>query len=97
MSAKVGKYTLIKTLGTGSYSKVKLGLDKETGRYYAKFKLNMHYKLTAHYPANVLAYATKVLGMKKLQKDAERWQKMNGKIDIIDGLLAYFIKTDFAF
>jgi serine/threonine protein kinase len=35
MQSKLGKYTLLKTLGTGCYSKVKLAQVKETGNYYA--------------------------------------------------------------
>ena len=35
MPSKLGKYTLIRTLGSGANSKVKLGLDKTTGRYFA--------------------------------------------------------------
>ena len=35
MPQQLGKYTLIKTLGTGANSKVKLALDKSTGRYSA--------------------------------------------------------------
>ena len=35
MPSTLGKYTLIRTLGSGANSKVKLGLDKETGTYYA--------------------------------------------------------------
>lgn len=35
MPSKLGKYTLLRTLGTGANSKVKLGLDKESGTYYA--------------------------------------------------------------
>lgn len=35
MPSKLGKYTLLRTLGSGANSKVKLGLAKESGRYYA--------------------------------------------------------------
>ena len=35
MPSQLGKYTLVKTLGSGANSKVKLGLDKDTGRYFA--------------------------------------------------------------
>ena len=35
MPSKLGKYTLVRTLGSGAYSKVKLGLDESTGNYYA--------------------------------------------------------------
>ena len=35
MPSKLEKYTLIKTLGEGAYSKVKLALDRENGQYYA--------------------------------------------------------------
>ena len=35
MGKKVGKYELTKTLGTGNFSKVKLGIDTETGECYA--------------------------------------------------------------
>lgn len=35
MPSKLGKYTLVRTLGTGANSKVKLAHDKETGQYYA--------------------------------------------------------------
>ena len=35
MPQQLGKYTLLRTLGTGANSKVKLALDKETGNYYA--------------------------------------------------------------
>ena len=35
MPSQLGKYTLIRTLGSGANSKVKLGLDKETGQYFA--------------------------------------------------------------
>src|SRR5437879_4713935 len=35
MPSKLGKYTLVRTLGSGAYSKVKLALDEETGTYYA--------------------------------------------------------------
>ena len=35
MSSKLGKYTLLRTLGSGANSKVKLGIDKASGRYYA--------------------------------------------------------------
>lgn len=35
MPSQLGKYTLIRTLGSGANSKVKLGLDKFTGQYYA--------------------------------------------------------------
>jgi serine/threonine protein kinase len=31
----LGKYTLLQTLGSGANSKVKLGLDKLTGTYFA--------------------------------------------------------------
>ena len=37
MPSKLGKYSFIKTLGQGAFSKVKLALDKETGiRYEVK-------------------------------------------------------------
>lgn len=35
MPSQLGKYTLLRTLGSGANSKVKLGLDKGTGRYFA--------------------------------------------------------------
>lgn len=35
MPSQLGKYTLVKTLGSGANSKVKLGLDKSTGNYFA--------------------------------------------------------------
>jgi serine/threonine protein kinase len=35
MPSKLGKYTLVRTLGSGAYSKVKLAQDSETGLYYA--------------------------------------------------------------
>ena len=35
MPSQLGKYTLVRTLGSGANSKVKLGLDKATGTYYA--------------------------------------------------------------
>lgn len=35
MPSQLGKYNLIKTLGSGANSKVKLGVDKDTGRHYA--------------------------------------------------------------
>ena len=35
MPSQLGKYTLLKTLGSGANSKVKLGLDKSTGRHFA--------------------------------------------------------------
>lgn len=35
MPSQLGKYTLTRTLGTGANSKVKLGLDKATGQYFA--------------------------------------------------------------
>mmetsp|Transcript_18617 Transcript_18617/g.17713 ORF Transcript_18617/g.17713 Transcript_18617/m.17713 type:complete len:297 (+) Transcript_18617:36-926(+) len=35
MSSQLGKYTLLRTLGTGANSKVKLSLDKATGTYFA--------------------------------------------------------------
>jgi serine/threonine protein kinase len=35
MPSQLGKYTLLRTLGSGANSKVKLGLDKESGRYFA--------------------------------------------------------------
>ena len=35
MPSKLGKYTLLRTLGSGANSKVKLGLDKASGRYFA--------------------------------------------------------------
>lgn len=35
MPSQLGKYNLVRTLGSGANSKVKLGVDKETGRYYA--------------------------------------------------------------
>ena len=35
MPSQLGKYTLVRTLGSGANSKVKLGLDKSTGRYFA--------------------------------------------------------------
>jgi serine/threonine protein kinase len=35
MPSQLGKYTLIRTLGSGANSKVKLGLDKATGNYFA--------------------------------------------------------------
>ncbi len=35
MPSQLSKYTLLRTLGTGANSKVKLGLDKATGQYYA--------------------------------------------------------------
>jgi serine/threonine protein kinase len=31
MPSKLGKYILKRTLGTGAFSKVKLGIDEETG------------------------------------------------------------------
>ena len=34
-NSKLGKYTLIRTLGQGAFSKVKLALNKEDGKYYA--------------------------------------------------------------
>lgn len=35
MPSQLGKYNLLRTLGSGANSKVKLGLNKETGEYYA--------------------------------------------------------------
>ena len=35
MPSQLGKYTLIRTLGSGANSKVKLGLDKTSNRYFA--------------------------------------------------------------
>lgn len=35
MPSQLGRYTLMKTLGSGANSKVKLGLDKSTGQYFA--------------------------------------------------------------
>ena len=35
MPSQLGKYTLIRTLGSGANSKVKLGLDKTNNRYFA--------------------------------------------------------------
>lgn len=35
MPTKLGKYTLVRTLGSGAYSKVKLAQDSETGQFYA--------------------------------------------------------------
>ena len=35
MPSYIGKYRLIRTLGTGAYSKVMLALDKSNGEYYA--------------------------------------------------------------
>jgi 5'-AMP-activated protein kinase catalytic alpha subunit len=35
MPSKLGKYILLRTLGSGAYSKVKLARDSETGRFYA--------------------------------------------------------------
>ena len=35
MPSKVGKYQLDKTLGTGAFSKVKLGIDTETSKKFA--------------------------------------------------------------
>jgi serine/threonine protein kinase len=35
MTAKLGKYILLQTLGSGANSKVKLGFDKEANEYYA--------------------------------------------------------------
>lgn len=35
MQSKIGKYTLVRTLGSGAYAKVKLAVDEETGKYYA--------------------------------------------------------------
>lgn len=35
MPARLGKYSLVKTLGQGAFSKVKLAVDKETGKQYA--------------------------------------------------------------
>lgn len=35
MPSKLDKYTLLRTLGQGAYSKVKLGLRKDTGEYFA--------------------------------------------------------------
>ena len=35
MPSQLGKYTLLRTLGSGANSKVKLGQDKTSGSYYA--------------------------------------------------------------
>jgi serine/threonine protein kinase len=35
MPSKLGKYILLRTLGSGAYSKVKLARDPETGKFYA--------------------------------------------------------------
>jgi len=35
MPSQLGQYTLLKTLGTGANSKVKLALDKTTNKHYA--------------------------------------------------------------
>lgn len=35
MSTYLNKYKLLKTLGSGGYSKVKLAEDPDTGRHYA--------------------------------------------------------------
>ena len=35
MPSKLGKYTLVRTLGNGANSKVKLGLDEASGKAYA--------------------------------------------------------------
>ena len=35
MPSQLGKYTLLRTLGTGANSKVKLGVDATSGLYYA--------------------------------------------------------------
>jgi serine/threonine protein kinase len=35
MPSRLGKYSLVRTLGQGAFSKVKLAVDKETGKQYA--------------------------------------------------------------
>ncbi len=35
MPSTLGRFSLVKTLGSGANSKVKLGIDKENGQYYA--------------------------------------------------------------
>ena len=35
MPSQLGKYTLLRTLGSGANSKVKLGIDKSNNRYFA--------------------------------------------------------------
>jgi serine/threonine protein kinase len=35
MPSILGRYTLVKTLGSGANSKVKLGVDKALGQYFA--------------------------------------------------------------
>lgn len=35
MPSKLGKYVLVRTLGSGANSKVKLGHDAETDKYFA--------------------------------------------------------------
>jgi serine/threonine protein kinase len=35
MPSELGAYTLLRTLGSGANSKVKLGLNKSNGKYYA--------------------------------------------------------------
>ena len=35
MPSTLGRFTLVKTLGSGANSKVKLGLDKATGEMFA--------------------------------------------------------------
>jgi serine/threonine protein kinase len=35
MPSQLGKFTLLKTLGTGANSKVKLAIDKSDGTHYA--------------------------------------------------------------
>ena len=35
MPSRLGKYTLVRTLGSGAYSKVKLAQHVDTGEFYA--------------------------------------------------------------
>ena len=51
MTTQLGKYTLRKTIGEGSFSKVKLAVDKKTGDYFA---IKVHYPGSKHFETHTL-------------------------------------------
>ena len=62
---QIGKYQLLKTLGAGAFSKVKLAYDKEADRYYA---LKLHYPDHPGFNATTVdIIANEILALKSIK------------------------------
>ena len=65
MPSKLGKYKLVRTLGKGAFSKVKLAIDEEDGQHYA---IKLHRANDPNFdPSTVALVTNEVNAIRKLK------------------------------